>query len=132
MTWRFTGLSAAILLFASLTVRGGVKTESVEYKSGDAVLEGYLAYSSEAFINKVEKRPAIIVVHEWWGLNDYPKLRARQLAELGYVAFAADIYGKGKATDKPDEAGKLAGKYKGDRALMRERLKAAVDTVRSR
>jgi len=82
-----------------------VKTEVVTYKVGDATYKGYLAYDDAI----KTKRPGILVVHEWWGLNDYAKKRAEQLAALGYVAFAADMYGEGKTTEHPKEASTMAG-----------------------
>src|ERR1051325_6321601 len=88
-----------------------VKTEVVEYKQGKTVCEGFLAYDDQY----QGKRPGIIVVHEWMGLNDYAKSRAKQLAEEGYVAFAADIYGKGVRATTMEEAGKLSGQYKSNR-----------------
>ncbi|MCU0787738.1 MAG: dienelactone hydrolase family protein, partial [Verrucomicrobia bacterium] len=75
------------------------------------------------------KRPAVVIVHQWKGLTDYEKKRARMLAELGYVAFAADIYGKGVRAADAQEAGKLAGRYKQDLPLLRARVQAAVDFI---
>src|SRR5512134_4143347 len=91
-----------LLLTAVLSVSAmaEIKTRSIEYKHGDTVLEGYLAYDD----SKTGKLPGVLVVHEWWGLNDYPKRRAEQLAELGYVAFALDMYGKGVIAANQDEA----------------------------
>ncbi len=74
--------------------------DAVSYKDGDVELTGYI-YWEDAFSGK---RPGILVVHEWWGLNDYAKLRAEMLAEMGYVAFAADMYGGGKITRHADDA----------------------------
>jgi len=85
------------------------------------VLEGYLAWDDAA----KGKRPGVLVVHAWMGLDDNARRRADMLAGLGYVAFAADIYGKGVRPKTPDEAGKLAGQYKSDRALLRKRVSAA-------
>jgi dienelactone hydrolase len=99
-----------------------IKTEVVEYKSGDATLQGFLAYDDA----NTNPRPGVLLVHDWMGVSNYAESRAKQLAELGYVAFAADIYGKGVRPADPKEAGALAGKYKGDRALYRERLKAGL------
>jgi len=106
----------------SLAGRADAKVHSqlVEYKQGDTVLEGYLAYDDAA----KGKRPGVLVVHAWMGLDDNARHRADMLAGLGYVAFAADIYGKGVRPKDRDEAGKLAGKYKGDRNLLRERVNA--------
>lgn len=114
-------LSAA----ASLPALAAVKTAVVEYRAGDQLCEGFLAYDDAV----KGKRPGIVVVHEWMGLNDYATGRAKQLAALGYVAFAADIYGKGVRAKDAQEAGQLAGKYKGDLPLLRERARAALDTL---
>lgn len=103
-----------------------LRTAVVEYRQGEAVLEGYLAYDD----GYVGKRPGILVVHEWWGLNDYVRKRAEQLAELGYVAFAADIYGKGVRAATAKEAGELAGRFKKDRRLLRARAAAGVEVLR--
>jgi dienelactone hydrolase len=99
-----------LLLLAQIPLMAKIKTEAVEYKDGDIILKGFLAYNT----NTNTKLPAVLIVHEWWGLNDYPKMRAEQLAELGYVAFAIDMYGDGKVASSPDEAGKLAGSIRGD------------------
>jgi len=88
---RTTIAVAATVALAAGTGAAAVKTEAVEYKDGNVALEGMLAYDDAAR----GTRPLILVVHEWWGLNDYAKGRAKQLAELGYVAFAVDMYGKG-------------------------------------
>ena len=91
--------------------------KTVEYSDKGVTFEGYLAYDDA----KKGKLPAVLVVHEWTGLGSYVKKRADQLAGMGYLAFAADIYGKG-VRPQPAEASAVAGKYKGDRALFRERL----------
>jgi dienelactone hydrolase len=75
--------------------------------------------------------PLVLVVHEWWGLNDYAKDKARELAQAGYVAFAVDMYGKGVLAKDAKEAGELAGKYKGDRKLMRRRIVAGLDAAKT-
>ena len=106
----------------------GVVTERVEYKYDGATLVGYLAY--DAGIS--ELRPGVLIVHEWWGLNDYPKSRAEQLAKLGYVAFAVDMYGDGAVAASAEEAGKMAGAVRGDVALTRGRINAALDVLRAR
>jgi dienelactone hydrolase len=81
-----------------------VQTRAIRYQHADAELEGYLAWD-----DRFEgKRPGVLVVHEWWGLNDYARQRARQLAEQGYAAFAPDMYGTGKVTRHPDQAGAWA------------------------
>ena len=114
-------------LFLSQTAYGALVTQTIEYKQADTTLEGYLAYDDSVS----GKRPAVIVVHEWKGLDDYAKMRAVKLANLGYVAFAADIYGKGVRPKNHQEAGTISGAYKKDRNLMRERGKAAYDYLRN-
>ena len=102
-----------------------VYSEKVVYRHGEVQLEGYLAYDKA----RPEQRPGILVVHEWWGINDYVKRRADQLAQLGYVAFALDMYGKGKTTDDPDEAAQLSSVYKNDPDLARARLGAGLEQL---
>ena len=104
---------------------GKIVTETVPYKDGDVELNGYLAYDDAM----KEKRPGVLVVHEWWGLNDFAKEKTRQLAELGYVAFAADMYGQGHVATDPAEAGKLAGQFRDNSTLWRTRAKAAYDAL---
>jgi dienelactone hydrolase len=99
----------------------------IEYKDGDAVLEGMIAYDDAS----TAKRPGVLVVHEWWGLNDHAKNSAKKLAELGYVAFAVDMYGKGIVTDDVKVAGKMSGALKGDRPGLRRRAQAALDVLRA-
>ena len=102
-------------------------TEVVEYKQGDTVLEGYLAYDKEI----KGQRPGVLVVHDWTGIGDYVKTRTEQLEKLGYVAFAADIYGKGIRPKNNQEAAIQAGKYKSDRNLMRARVLAGLDILKN-
>ncbi len=80
-----------------------ILTNRIEYQVGDRSHQAYLAYDDEI----VEPRPGVIVVHEWWGLNDYPIKRAHMLAEQGYVALAIDMFGGGQTADNPDQAGAL-------------------------
>lgn len=98
------GLLTATLISLCLslsTATAEVRSAPVAYKDGDDNLTGYLYWNAA-----VEgKRPGVLVVHEWWGLNDYAKSRAEQLAELGYVAFAVDMYGGDKVTTHPAQAG---------------------------
>jgi len=126
-------LSACCLLLAACgrtaeaPTHARVVTEAVAYKDGDTQLEGYLAYDAAL----AGKRPGILVLHEWWGLTGHPKERARRLAKLGYVAFCADMYGKGKVTDDPKQAAAWAEGFYGDRAgAGRRRLKAGYDVLR--
>lgn len=101
--------------------------ETVEYKDGQTTLEGFFVYDDSIS----SPRPGVLVFHEWWGLNDYVKRRARDIASLGYVAFAPDVYGKGVRPANPDEAGKEAGKYIKDRRLLRSRALAGLDVLRN-
>jgi len=111
----------------------GIKEQSVSYDADSAHMTGFVAWDS----GSTAKRPVILVIHEWWGLNDYAKKRARQLAELGYLAFAIDMYGDGKMGNNPDEAGKLAmpfyyhpekAKARFDAALAKIKTLAEADT----
>lgn len=117
-----------LIFFSALTfaAHAKIKTETVIYKQGDTVLEGYLAYDSKL----AAKRPGILVVPDWMGMGPNVKSRVEQLAKLGYTAFAADIYGKGVRPADAKEAGTLATKYKNDRALTRERAEAALEQLK--
>lgn len=115
-----------IFIITASGLNAKIVTQTVEYKHGKIVLEGYLAYDDEL----KGKRPGVIIVHQWMGLKDYEKMRAEQIAELGYTAFAIDIYGKGVRASNREEASKLATIYRSDRKLMRERAKAGFDTLR--
>lgn len=115
------------LLVMMLTARTGVAEiteQAVPYTHDGVELEGYLA------LPEGEARGAVMVVHEWWGLNEYAKMRADMLAGLGYVAFAVDMYGKGKVTDEPGQAGQWAGAVTGDRAAYRARAMAGLDAFK--
>jgi dienelactone hydrolase len=104
-----------------------IETKMVEYRDGDTVLEGFVAWKAGS---TSQAAPGILVVHQWMGLTDYEQGRCRQLAELGYVAFALDIFGKGVRPQSPQEAGKLAGIYKNDRELYRRRLNLGLEQLR--
>jgi dienelactone hydrolase len=106
-------------------VQAEVLTKTVQYRDGSTVLEGYLAYDDST----QGKRPGVLVVHEWWGLNTYTMKRAQEIARLGYVAFAIDMYGAGLTTTDPQLAAKLSGTYRDDRKLMRERAVAGLQVL---
>jgi len=89
----------SIVLWGSVA-QGAVMTKTISYQEDGASLQGYLAYDNVL----KGKRPGVLVVHEWWGLNDYARKRATQLAAMGYVAFALDMYGKDKVADHPEQA----------------------------
>ncbi|HQX53138.1 MAG TPA: dienelactone hydrolase family protein [Planctomycetaceae bacterium] len=109
-------------------VRAEIKTQVVEYSDGDVALEGFVAWDPA----KVDKEaPGVLVVHQWLGLTDYEKSRCKQLAELGYVAFALDVYGKGIRPASMQEARQLSGTYKADRELYRRRLNLGLAQLRA-
>jgi dienelactone hydrolase len=117
------------LLVVALPVAAEAKvvTETVEYKQDGTVLEGVLAYDDAV----KGKRPGVLVVHEWMGINEHTLEAAKELAALGYVAFAADIYGKGVRPRDPQAAGAESSKYKNDRKLLRARAMAGLDMLRA-
>jgi len=98
-----------------------MKTEEFTYTSEGVKMKGYVAYVP----NEKQKLPVVLVVPEWWGFTEYPKMRARKLAELGYIAMVVDIYGDGKIANNPDEAQKLSGPFYKDPELAKARLAAA-------
>ena len=114
-----------VMTMLATQARAGIQTREISYKDGATTLKGYLAWDDST----KEKRPGILVVHEWWGLNDYTKSRARQLAGLGYVAFACDMYGNGATTTDPAEAGKLAGAIRKDNKAFRDRAAAGLKVL---
>jgi dienelactone hydrolase len=120
--------AAALSLITAITAFAEIKTEVVEYKDGDTVLEGFVAYDD----SKTGPRPGVLVIHDWMGLQEYPKRRAKMLAELGYVAFAADIYGKGVRPVAQPDCAREAGKYKGDLPLLRRRVTLGYDQLLKR
>jgi dienelactone hydrolase len=99
----------------------------VAYQHNGVKLEGYIAYD-EALVSKRKQAPGVLIVPEWWGLTDYPKTRAHQIASLGYVAFVADMYGAGVTTSDPKKAGELAGPFYGS-PLMAARAQAGIDQM---
>lgn len=103
-----------------------LKEKVVSYTSDGLTFKGFVVYDN----NIKGKRPAIIVVHEWWGLNDYAKMRARKLAELGYIAMAADMFGNGKTAANPAEAQELATPFYKDQSLVKSRLDAALKKIK--
>jgi dienelactone hydrolase len=110
-------LAAAAFALALGPAQAAVQTKAIEYDDHGTKLTGHL-YWDDAVTGK---RPGVLVIHEWWGLNDYAKKRARMLAELGYVAFAADMYGDGKVTDQREQASQWMQQVTADVDLWRER-----------
>jgi dienelactone hydrolase len=107
--------------------RAEIKTEVVEYNQGDTALEGFLAYDDAV----QGKRPAILVAHTWTGVSDFIRTRSTELAKMGYVVFAPDIYGKGVRPKPPVETRQEMGKYTGNRPLLRSRVHAGLDVLRA-
>jgi dienelactone hydrolase len=103
------------------------KEENVTYTADNVTMNGYVVYDA----NNKNRRPAVLVVPEWWGLNDYPKMRAMMLAKLGYVAMAVDMYGSGKIADNPDSAGKFAGAMYKDPQGAKARIDAAIAKIKT-
>jgi len=118
-------LASTVFIMAALIARAETVSRVVEYKQGDTLLEGLSVHDNST----QGKRPAVLIVHQWKGLGDYEKMRAEMLAKMGYVAFACDIYGKGVRPASMQEAAAQAGKYKGDRGLLRKRVKAGLETL---
>jgi dienelactone hydrolase len=104
-----------------------IKGETVTYATDSTTMKGYIAFDE----NKTVKRPGILVIHEWWGHNDYVRQRADMLAELGYVALAVDMYGDGKQAAHPDDAGKFAGMVMQNMEEATARFNAAVELLKS-
>lgn len=113
-----TGILLAVVSSAALAV---VKGEEVQYQADGVVMKGYLAYDDAV----KDRRPGVLVVHEWWGHNSYARKRARMLAELGYTALAVDMYGDGKSADHPDTAKQFMSEVAQNLPVMQERFKAA-------
>ena len=104
-----------------------IKEDSITYTLDGKTYKGFVVYDS----NKKDKRPGVLVVHEWWGLTDYPRSRAKQLAELGYIAMAVDMYGDGKIAEDPKTAQELATPFYKDPSLAKTRLDAALNKLKT-
>jgi dienelactone hydrolase len=127
---RFLWTAILFIPLIALTASNGhaamIKTQTIEYKSGDITCEGYLAYDSTL----AGVHPGVLIVHQWRGITDYEKMRAQSLAKMGYIAFVADIYGKGIRPQTNEEAMKQVGPYYNDRALFRSRVNAGFDQLK--
>jgi len=117
---------ALSILASGLPALAAIQTRTIEYKQGDTTLEGVLVYDDAI----QGKRPGVLIVHQWLGITDYEKHRAEMLAKLGYVAFCADIYGKGVRPKDTSESGPLASRYKADRPLLRARVNAGLEVLK--
>ena len=105
-----------------------VKGENVDYSGDGVTMKGFVAFDS----SNTNLKPVVLIVPEWWGISDYTRGRAKQLAELGYLAFAVDFYGEGKTAETPDEAGKLAGPFYAPGSTMgKNRFDAALAKIKT-
>lgn len=123
---RATFLALLTLGFAN-AAHAAVQTKTVKYQDAGTECVGFLAWD-----DAVEgKRPGVLVVHEWWGLNDYARNRAKELAKLGYIAFAADMYGEGKTVEHPQDAGAMAAKVRANVEAWRKRAQVGLAVLTS-
>lgn len=114
-----------LLILGFASAHAAIQSKEVVYHEGDTVLKGYLVHDD----NYKGRRPGVLVVHEWWGHNDYARNRARMLAALGYTALAVDMYGDGKQAGHPDDAGKFAGEAKKNMNTARARFLSAMNLL---
>lgn len=116
-----SALYLTVFALLPFMIQAEVVTKDVSYSDGETTMKGYIAYDDSV----KGQRPGVIVVHEWWGHNDYAKKRARMLAELGYSAIALDMYGNGKTASHPKDAGMFSGEVKKNMAVAEKRFMAA-------
>ena len=127
MLWLgIAGLVGVVLVAGFASAAPKIKGEPVDYTAGGVTMKGYLAYDE----NIKGKRPGVLVVHEWWGHNEYARKRARMLAELGYTALAVDMYGDGKTAMHPDDAGKFSSELMKNFDTAKVRFEAAEDFLK--
>jgi dienelactone hydrolase len=119
-------VAAFVLGLGAPAARADVKTEDVNYEDAGVKLKGHLAWDDAV----KEKRPAVLIVHEVWGLNDYARKRAEQLAKMGYVAFACDMYGEGKVFEHPDDAKKMMAEIRANKEKWLARATAGIEVLR--
>ena len=119
-------LSLLFLLTICFSAQAAIIGEEVGYTANGVTMKGFLAYEDQT----KDKRPGVLVVHEWWGHNEYARKRARMLAELGYTALAVDMYGNGKQAAHPDSAGKFAGMVMQNMETAKARFMAAYDQLK--
>ena len=121
-----SGLALVTAWLALASRAPDVKTKEIEYRQGDTVLHGFIAWDDAAR----GKRPGVLVVHEWWGLNDHARNQARRLAQAGYVGLALDMYGDGKVTTHPQEAQAFATEATKDPQVLAARFNAGMEQLR--
>lgn len=124
MRWMACAMCCAMW---AVSVDAAVQTQTIKYQDGEQECQGFLAWDDAV----AGPRPGVLVVHEWWGLNEYARERARQLAALGYVAFAADMYGEGKTVSHPQDAGAMAAKIRSNIQAWRKRARAALEVLQA-
>jgi dienelactone hydrolase len=120
-------LILAVLAIAVVPAAAAVEGREVQYVAGGVTLKGYFAWDAASG----EKRPGVLVVHEWWGHNEYARRRARMLAELGYAALAVDMYGDGKTAAHPEDAGKFSGELMKNAETTKARFLAALEYLKA-
>jgi dienelactone hydrolase len=127
---RLASVLLAMIMAVGVALQAGaeIRSETVEYRHGETRLEGQLYWDDRM----AKKRPAVLVVHEWWGLTDSIRTKAHRLAELGYVALAADMYGQGKVAEHPAEAKEWMGQITENVEQWRQRAMAGLDLLRNR
>ena len=118
---------ALVFALSAVSAQAAIKTEVVKYKVGEAEFTGYIAYDDAI----TGKRPGVIVVHEWWGHNDYARSRAEKLAALGYTGFAVDMYGTGKLAAHPKDATAFMNSIMGDFNVAKARFEKAHALLKS-
>jgi len=129
MKFLFSNVLVALLFFLSAghnLAEATLQAKTAEYSAQGVGMKGYLVFDDRV----KEKQPGVLVVHEWWGLNDYARKRARMLAEMGYVALAVDMYGEGKQATHPDDAGKFSSELMKNFDLAKVRFMAAMDFLK--
>lgn len=119
--------ASALVLGLSSTAQAALQSQEVNYTHNGQTLQGYLVFDDAKI--KRSGNPAVLVFHAWMGIGEHERTWANQLAELGYVAFAPDVYGKGVRPSTPDAAGKEAGKYRQNVPLMRARAQAGLQQL---
>ena len=119
-------IALAFVIKGQVSANTNIQGNAVDYSSQGVVMKGYLVYDE----NIKGRRPGVLVVHEWWGHNEYARKRARMLAELGYTALAVDMYGDGKQAMHPDEAGKFSSALMKDFDTAKARFLAALDFLK--
>ena len=116
-----------LLLFCTIMLQtnAAIVEKEITYKAGNKTMKGFLVYNDAV----KSAAPAVLIVHEWWGLTEYPKIRAKMLAKLGYVAFCVDMFGEGKIADNVADAQKYSGEVYSSPSIIKERFMAAYDVL---